>query len=181
MVGEVTSVAQGTPPRLVDGGALDPLVGPQCSLAVQLRRTTGGVIGRSAELDAISQELKQAASGLAAVTLEGEPGIGKTRLLLAAGATCHITLNQFSQALGSYQQARKFCEEHGMPLLVTQADYNIAYLYFLKDFSRYVPIAPNYFDQAFEMLGVVFVTSHKCSWVNYSTYGSSDKYCNKRA
>ena len=33
-----------------DGGALDPLVGPQCSLAVQLRRASGDVIGRTAEL-----------------------------------------------------------------------------------------------------------------------------------
>ena len=79
-----TSVEQPAPTRLADGGALDPLVGPQCSLAVQLRRATGAVIGRSAELDAISQELREAEGRLAAVTLEGEPGIGKTRLLLAA-------------------------------------------------------------------------------------------------
>src|SRR5512146_2166459 len=84
-VGAVTSVAQGSGARGAGGGALDPLVGPQCSLAVQLRRATGPVIGRATELDAISQELKEAASRLVAVTLEGEPGIGKTRLLLAAG------------------------------------------------------------------------------------------------
>src|SRR4249919_4263550 len=72
------------PVRMADGDVLDPLVGPQCSLAVQLRRATGAVIGRSAELDAIAQELHEAAGRLAAVTLEGEPGIGKTRLLLAA-------------------------------------------------------------------------------------------------
>ena len=84
MSGEVRSVDGATPRRLADGGALDPLVGPQCSLAVQLRRATGEVIGRSAELDAISQELREASGRLAAVTLEGEPGIGKTRLLLAA-------------------------------------------------------------------------------------------------
>ncbi len=84
MVGESTSVERGTPLRLADGGVLDPLVGPQCSLAVQLRRATGAVIGRSAELEAISQELREASVHLAAVTLEGEPGIGKTRLLLAA-------------------------------------------------------------------------------------------------
>ena len=70
---------------VADGGALDPLVGPQCSLAVQLRRASGAVIGRNAELEAISQELHEASARLAAVTLEGEPGIGKTRLLLAAG------------------------------------------------------------------------------------------------
>jgi DNA-binding NarL/FixJ family response regulator len=66
-----------------DGGALDPVVGPQCSLAVHLRRATGEVVGRSAELDAIGQELREASGRLAAVTLEGEPGIGKTRLLVA--------------------------------------------------------------------------------------------------
>ena len=50
------------------------------------RRTTGEVVGRRSELDAIRQELATARSGrLAGLTLEGEPGIGKTRLLLAAG------------------------------------------------------------------------------------------------
>lgn len=83
MVGDSTIVASDTPTRPADGGALDPLVGPQCSLAVQLRRATGAVIGRNAELDAISRELGEATARLAAVTLEGEPGIGKTRLLLA--------------------------------------------------------------------------------------------------
>ncbi len=84
MQGEGTSVAHDTLARAAAGGALDPLVGPQCSLAVQLRRASGAVIGRSAELDAIAQELREATGRLAAVTLEGEPGIGKTRLLLAA-------------------------------------------------------------------------------------------------
>lgn len=112
MVGEVTSVAQGTPPRPAGGGALDPLVGPQCSLAVQLRRATGAVIGRSAELDAISQELKEATSRLAAVTLEGEPGIGKTRLLLAAaelasamGFTC-VAITADEEIRGPFLVAR---------------------------------------------------------------------------
>ena len=58
--GESTSVAAEAPTRVADGGALDPIVGPQCSLAVQLRRATGAVIGRSAELDAISQEWREA-------------------------------------------------------------------------------------------------------------------------
>ena len=46
MPGEVGSVERGSSFRAADGGALDPLVGPQCSLAVQLRRATGAVIGR---------------------------------------------------------------------------------------------------------------------------------------
>ncbi|MEZ0240270.1 MAG: AAA family ATPase [Chloroflexota bacterium] len=70
--------------RLLNGSALDALVQPQCSLAVQLRRVTGSIVGRSAELAAIGEELKDAKTRLTAMTLEGEPGIGKTRLLLAA-------------------------------------------------------------------------------------------------
>lgn len=46
----------------------------------------------------------------------------------------------------------------------------IAYLYFLKDRSRYMPIAPDYFDQSFALLGVDFVTSHHCSWENYTLF-----------
>jgi CHAT domain-containing protein len=47
-------------------------------------------------------------------------------------ATCLIALNRFEDALNSYQEARQFCVEHQMPLLVAQADYNIAYLYYLR-------------------------------------------------
>ena len=101
-----------TPLRAVDGGALDPLVGPQCSLAVQLRRATGAVIGRSAELEAISQDLREASGRLAAITLEGEPGIGKTRLLLAAaelataaGFTC-VAITADEEIRGPFLVAR---------------------------------------------------------------------------
>ena len=95
-----------------DGGALDPIVGPQCSLAVQLRRSSGAVIGRNAELEAISQELREASARLAAVTLEGEPGIGKTRLLLAAaelasadGFTC-VAITADEEIRGPFLVAR---------------------------------------------------------------------------
>ena len=70
--------------RIADGDVLDPLVQAQCSLSVQVRRASGSIIGREAELAAISQEIKAAANGMAVVSLEGEPGIGKTRLLLSA-------------------------------------------------------------------------------------------------
>ena len=46
----------------------------------------------------------------------------------------------------------------------------IAYLFFLKDYSRYLPIAPTFFDRAFELLGAEFKTRHKCSWENYLIY-----------
>ena len=73
-LGEDRSSADASPSRVADGDVLDPVVGPQCSLAVQLRRASGGVIGRSAELGAISQELEEASARLSAVTLEGDLG-----------------------------------------------------------------------------------------------------------
>ena len=46
----------------------------------------------------------------------------------------------------------------------------LAYLFFLKDRSRYLPIKPSFFDFSFNLLGVNFKTSHLCSWDNYSIF-----------
>lgn len=49
--------------------------------------------------------------------------------------------------------------------------YNlIAYLFFIKDSSRFLPVSPKNFDAVFERLGVNFKTSGQCSWENYSDY-----------
>ena len=47
-------------------------------------------------------------------------------------AVCSISLNDFSRAEQTYQMARKHSEEHGLSLLVAEADYNVAYLYYLR-------------------------------------------------
>jgi tetratricopeptide (TPR) repeat protein/DNA-binding CsgD family transcriptional regulator len=61
-----------------------PLLQPISPFALQVRRATDQLIGRPTELAAIHQELATARGGrLTALTVEGEPGIGKTRLLLA--------------------------------------------------------------------------------------------------
>ncbi|MDP9297950.1 MAG: AAA family ATPase [Actinomycetota bacterium] len=66
--------------------ALAPLLEAFSPMALHVHRASGPVVGRQIEQDAIRQELASARSGrLAALTLEGEPGIGKTRLLVAAG------------------------------------------------------------------------------------------------
>jgi DNA-binding NarL/FixJ family response regulator len=77
-----------------------------------MRRAPGAIIGRSAELEAISVGLREAAGHLAAVTLEGEPGIGKTRLLLAAaelarasGFTC-VAITADEEIRGPFLVAR---------------------------------------------------------------------------
>ncbi len=47
----------------------------------------------------------------------------------------------------------------------------IAYLFFIKDKARHMPISSRKFDIAFDKLGVHdFKTSHQCSWENYFTY-----------
>ncbi len=56
---------------------------PLCSLSLYAGRVTASIVGRPLELAAVEQELAAAQTGMACVTLEGEPGIGKTRLLLA--------------------------------------------------------------------------------------------------
>src|SRR5207237_540836 len=41
-------------------------------------------------------------------------------------------LNDFPRALETYRTARAYCERHQMPLLASEADYNVAYLYYLR-------------------------------------------------
>jgi len=58
-------------------------------------------------------------------------------VVLSNMAVCLISLNDFPRALATYQRARSFCRQNNMPLLVAQADYNIAYLYYLRgEYSR---------------------------------------------
>src|SRR5215469_11596713 len=58
-------------------------------------------------------------------------------VVLSNMVVCLISLNDFARALVTYQRARAFCLQHNMPLLVAQADYNIAYLYYLRgEYSR---------------------------------------------
>jgi CHAT domain-containing protein len=45
---------------------------------------------------------------------------------------CYISLNDFPKALEFHRIARDECRQRGMPILVAYADYNIAYLYFLR-------------------------------------------------
>jgi CHAT domain-containing protein len=56
-------------------------------------------------------------------------------------AVCLIALDDFRGALQTYQRVRSFCQAHDMPLLVAQADYNIAYLFYLRgDYTQAIEI-----------------------------------------
>lgn len=49
----------------------------------------------------------------------------------------------------------------------------IAYLYFLRDSDRFMPIRPTTFDRAFRDLGIDLITLHHCSWENYQKFNAS--------
>jgi DNA-binding CsgD family transcriptional regulator/tetratricopeptide (TPR) repeat protein len=51
---------------------------------VRVRRATSSVVGRTTEIGAIEEAVDEARQGIAGLSLEGEPGIGKSRLLHAA-------------------------------------------------------------------------------------------------
>ena len=48
----------------------------------------------------------------------------------------------------------------------------IAFLFYIKDDSRFLPISPEHFDKSFCCLGIDFKTSHRCSWDNYQSFVS---------
>ncbi|MFZ1917127.1 MAG: CHAT domain-containing protein [Terriglobales bacterium] len=52
--------------------------------------------------------------------------------VLSNMSLCHISLNDFPKALELHQVARRHCEQKNMPIPLAYADYNIAYLYFLR-------------------------------------------------
>jgi hypothetical protein len=49
----------------------------------------------------------------------------------------------------------------------------VAYLFFLRDVDKYMPIATKTFDMAFDALGIPLKTSQQCSWDNYSRYNAA--------
>ncbi len=46
--------------------------------------------------------------------------------------TCSIALHDFDGSLAAYQRLLRHCERHGMDPVAAQAEYNIAYLHFLR-------------------------------------------------
>jgi hypothetical protein len=49
----------------------------------------------------------------------------------------------------------------------------LAYIFFLKDMDRFMPIQPTGFDRAFRALGIDFSTLRQSSWENYATYNQA--------
>lgn len=56
----------------------------------------------------------------------------------------------------------------------------IAYLFFIKNFQKYMPISQEQFDKIFSSLGIDFKTIHNCSWENYLEYNEIIKQFRKQ-
>ena len=57
---------------------------------------------------------------------------------------------------------------------LTGAKYPLlAYLHFLKNMDRFMPIQPTTFDRAFRDLGIDLVTVRNCSWENYQRFNTA--------
>jgi len=62
-------------------------------------------------------------------------------------------------------------EAFSMAVKVFGAKYDtIAFLFFVKDCERFLPISSGNFDRCFQRLGIDFATSHRCSWDNYDGF-----------
>lgn len=48
----------------------------------------------------------------------------------------------------------------------------IAYLFFITDYHRYLPIRSTVFDERFKTLGIDFSTAYQCSWENYVQFNA---------
>lgn len=46
----------------------------------------------------------------------------------------------------------------------------VAYLFFIHDSKRYLPISPGNFDKRFSQIGIDYQTSGQCSWENYKGF-----------
>ena len=46
----------------------------------------------------------------------------------------------------------------------------IAFLFFVKDDTRFLPNRPGHFDKGFAALGIDYITSYRCSWENYQGF-----------
>jgi CHAT domain-containing protein len=93
----------------------------------RLEINIGNVYQRQDRFAEAFQHYQRAYDGL--VTRDDAEGLAA---VLSNLSLCCIFLNDFPKALEFHQKARRHCEQKGMPILVAYADYNIAYLYFLR-------------------------------------------------
>lgn len=76
----------------------------------------------------------------------------------------------FSEEISEQEFFNRFTE------IVNKKYSLVAYLFFIKDKSKYLPLATNTFDDFFKETEIDLRTSKKCSWENYYSYISVMEY-----
>jgi CHAT domain-containing protein len=93
----------------------------------RLECNVGNIHHRQEEFEAAMHHYEVALEGLR----RQEPGVPReVAAALHNIAVCQISRFDLDAALDAYTEVRAICDEHELPLIRTQADYNIAYLYF---------------------------------------------------
>lgn len=80
--------------------------------------------------DRFSEALTYYERAYQGLLVRGEPM--DIALVLRNMEVCYISLNDFERAEGTHELTVKHCEQYGLSLLIVEADYNIAYLYYLR-------------------------------------------------
>ena len=93
----------------------------------RLEINIGNIYHRQDRFEEALASYKLAYDGLSA--LDDAEGMAA---VLSNLSLCYISLNDFPRALDFHKTARQHCLQKGMSILVAYADYNIAYLYFLR-------------------------------------------------
>ena len=94
----------------------------------------GNILDRQDRFAEALECFERAYKYLAIQDKEDPEGVAVALHNMAVG---YVSLNNFRAAESTYEKARSFASEHDMPVLVGQADYNIAWLHYLRgDYSR---------------------------------------------
>lgn len=96
------------------------------------------------------------------------------RALLEARTDTHLSAEIERQIFGLFDDETDEGATFDRLAELTHAKYPLlAYLFFLKDMDRFMPILPSIFDKAFRGLNIDLVTQRNCSWENYTRFNAA--------
>ena len=102
------------------------------------------------------------------------PGSSDHRVLLDARRDANLRLELERRLFDLFKGVADESATFGLLKDALGAKYPLlAYLFFLKDMRRFMPIRPTRFDSAVHDLGIDLVTARKCSWENYQRFNAA--------
>ena len=135
---------------------------------------TRAEIGSGTILQRTIEALEQEDNNLVVWQDRWGPGSSEHRVLLNARRDADLRLKLERHLFNLFKGVADEGSTFRLLKDMLGAKYSLlAYLYFLKDMDRFMPIRPNTFDRAFHDLGIDLVTAHKCSWENYQRFNAA--------